>query len=159
MRRARHLVFTLRAGEAPSHVPCHLDHLIGAGRPVQRLDGGPVDAALRVGGGYRALGIYHAAASLGRAGEQAQGWNDLEQHTGLARTYTVELADDASEARVLDALRSVRTVESAAHQTFAITPQRQSPRRRRARCRKPPGTPTTESTPARRMRSSRATSG
>lgn len=122
MRRPRHLVVTLRAGEAPSHVPSRLDHLIGAARPVQRLDGGPVDAALRVGGGYRALGVYHAAAALGRAGEQAQGWNDVEQELGLARTYTVELADEAAEGRVLDALRSVGVVEAAAHDTFAVTP-------------------------------------
>jgi subtilisin family serine protease len=122
MRRPRRLVVTLRAGEAPDHVPCHLDNLIGAGRPVTSLDAGPLDCALRRGDGFRALGVYSSAASLGRAGEQALRWNDVEQELGLSRTYQIEIADADSAERVVDALRSVPAVESARVQTLATTP-------------------------------------
>ena len=64
----------------------------------------------------------------GASAEQAQGWNDLEENLGLARTYTVELADDAAEQRVLDTLRSPPSVEAAAHETFALRrPSRTAP--------------------------------
>jgi subtilisin family serine protease len=120
--RSRHLLLKLRAGEAPEHVPCHLDHLVGAARRVSSLDGGPIDGALRIAGGFRALGVYHAAASLGRVGEQALRWSHAEEELGLARTYQVEIADAASAERVVDRLRSLASVESAHVQTLATAP-------------------------------------
>ena len=122
MNRSSHVLLTLRAGEAPEHIPCHLDYLVGAARRVSTLDGGPVDRALGVAGGFRALGVYHAAASLGRVGEQAVHWNDVEQELGLARTYQVQIADAASSERIVDRLRSVPAVESAHVQTLATAP-------------------------------------
>lgn len=122
MSRPRHIVLTLSHGEAASHVPSHLDYLIGAARPATYVDGGPIDAALALGGGFRTVGVYGAAASLGRAAEQNQRWSDAEHETGLARCYKVELAEAGSEGRVLDALRALPNVESAARQTYAIAP-------------------------------------
>jgi subtilisin family serine protease len=122
VRRTNHVLLTVRAGEAPDHVPCHLDHLVGAARRVSSLDGGPIDLALSAAGAFRALGVYHAAASLGRVGEQASRWSDVEQELGLARTYQVEIADAAAAERVVDRLRSVAAVESAHVQTLATAP-------------------------------------
>ena len=122
MRRPRHIVLTLCHGQDASHVPSHLDYLIGAGRPATSIDRGRVDTALRLGGNFRTVGVYAAAASLGRAAEQNQRWSDAEHETGLARTYKVELADAGSEERVLDALRALPNVESAAPQTYAVAP-------------------------------------
>lgn len=122
MRRPRHLTLTLRAGEAPGHVPSYLDQLVGAARTVSSIDDGPVDVALRGGGGFRAIGVYGSRASLGRVGEQHLRWDDTEQELGLARSYQVELADGAAAERVVDRLRSLRAVESATVQTVAAVP-------------------------------------
>jgi subtilisin family serine protease len=122
VKRSSHVLLTVRAGEALEHVPCHLDHLLGAARRVTSLDDGPIDDALEPAGGFRALGVYHAAASLGRVGEQAARWSDIEQELGLARTYQIEIADAAAAERVVDRLRSVSSVESAHMQTLATAP-------------------------------------
>jgi subtilisin family serine protease len=122
MRRSRHLTVTLHAGEAPEHVPSYLDQLVGAARTVSSIDDGPVDIALRSGGGFRAIGAYGSRASLGRVGEQHLRWDDIEQELGLARSYQVELADGAAAERVVDKLRSLAAVESAAVQTVAAVP-------------------------------------
>ena len=122
MKRTRHLLLTLRAGEAPSHVPSHLDHLVGAARHVTTIDGGPVDLALREGGGFRALCVYGSRASLGRIGEQHLHWNALEQELGLARTYQVEIADAHAAPAVVDRLGRLHVVESARTQTLATAP-------------------------------------
>jgi subtilisin family serine protease len=119
VRRNRFLMLTLRPGEAPRHVPCHLDHLIGAARAATSLDGGRIDGAL---GTFRALGVYHAAASLGRAAEQATRWNDVEHELGLSRTYQVEIANASDSERIVDRLRSLPAVESARVQTLATAP-------------------------------------
>ena len=121
-KRARHLLLTCRAGEAAAHVPSYLDHLIGAARPVSTIDGGPVDRALREGGGFRVLCVYGARASLGRAGEHHLRWNEAEQELGLARTYQVEIADAPAAQRVVDRLRALHAVDSATVQTLATAP-------------------------------------
>jgi len=122
--RHRHLLLTLAAGEAPEHVPCYLDHLLGAARPATSVDGGPVDLALGGGGAFRVLGVYHARAALGRTGEQAAAryWSGHEHDLGLSRTYQVELAEAKAAPRVVDALRRIRTVEAAAVQSIATAP-------------------------------------
>src|SRR3954453_10244252 len=97
MDRPGYLTFTLCPGEAPGSVPAQLDYLIGAGRPAARLDGGPLDRALRHrGDGFRALLVFHARASLDVAGEQHRGFDEVEEHLGLSRTYRVRLADPAA---------------------------------------------------------------
>src|SRR5262245_50503379 len=122
MRRDRYVTLTLCPGEAAEHVPSYLDQLIGAARPVSALDRGRVDAALRTGGGFRALCVYGARASLNRPTDPHLRWDETEQELGLARTYQVELADGATADHVVDRLRSLRTVESAAVQTVAAAP-------------------------------------
>ena len=124
MIRSHDLIVTLAAGEAPDHVPSHLDHLIGAARPATSLDRGDIDRALGVAGGFRVLGVYGARAAIGRIGEQAGAryWNDHEHELGLSRTYQIEIADPAARHRVVDRLRALRAVESASVQTLAAAP-------------------------------------
>jgi len=121
-RRRAHLLLVLRAGEAPSHVPSHLDYLIGAARPATFVDRGPIDVVLRAGGGFRVLAVYAARASLGRASEQHLRWDEHEHELGLSRTYQVELADPKADDGVVDRLRSLAQVESAAVQRLAAAP-------------------------------------
>lgn len=125
MRYAGHLQITLRSGETLRHVPNHMDHLVGAARAAGRLDGGgPVDHALKRwgGGGFRALGVYPARRSIGRVGEQHVGFDDLEEETGLARTYRVELADTSRAASAVEALRDLADIETAVEQCLATAP-------------------------------------
>ena len=123
MRFDGHIQLTLKAGEAPSHVPNHLDHLLGACRPVGRLDGGQVDRALNsIGGGFRSLGVYTSRRNLGRVGEQHRGFSNLEEQLGLSRTYKIQIADAARDQRVVDRLRELPNVETAVVQRLATAP-------------------------------------
>ena len=79
------LLLVLKLGEALPNVPAHLDYVLDAARPVARLDR-PLDQVLNDAGGFRALGTYHAAASLGVAGQQNLGWSEAEERLGLSRS-------------------------------------------------------------------------
>lgn len=124
MRYEGHLQVTLRSGEALSHVPNHLDHLVGASRAANRLDGGGVlDRALnRYGGGFRALGVYPARRSIGRVGEQHVGFDDVEEEFGLSRTYRIRVADPERGEQVVSALRDLAAVETAVVQCLSSAP-------------------------------------
>lgn len=122
MRRPGHLMLTLRSGEAPSHVPAHLDCLAGAGRAASRLDGGRIDAALsRYGGGARIETVYHARRSLGRFGEHHAHFDDTEESLGLSRCYRVQLGDREATDTVVAALRDLAAVESVGVQMLVCT--------------------------------------
>jgi hypothetical protein len=123
LHRAGHLIVTLRPGAAPGHVPNHLDVLIGAGRPAGRVDGGRLDLVLRRwGNGFRAALVYHARRSLGRAGYQHYGFDDVEEGLGLSRTYRVQLGEAERTVDALEAVRDLPQVESAAAETLATVP-------------------------------------
>lgn len=118
-----HLTFTLRLGESFRHVPNHLDYVLGATRPVSRLDGGALDRVIRKwGGGGRALGLYPSRRGLGRVGEHGAGFDDIEEQFGLSRTYRLEVADPERTHAVCSALRDLDLVESAALQLLATAP-------------------------------------
>ena len=121
MKRAGHLVLTLRSGEAAQHVPAHLDCLAGAGRASNRLDGGRVDAVLSRYGGARIETVFHARRSLGRFGEHHAHFDDVEEALGLSRCYRLQLADRDADDSVVRALRDLPTVESVNVQTLVRT--------------------------------------
>jgi subtilisin family serine protease len=101
-----------------------MDFLIGAARPAGKLDGGSIDRVLsQRGGGFRALGVYPARRSIERVGEKHVGFDDLEEHIGLSRTYKIELADEEKTDEVVAALRDLPNVETAVEQCLAMTPQ------------------------------------
>lgn len=123
LQRPGYVTFTLRTGEALPNVPAQLDLLTGAALPVSQLDRGPIDRALRHGSdGFRAGAVFHARTALNRPAEQHVGYDDLEEELGMSRTYRARLADPAATDAVLDRLRSIPSVESAAAQTLAVTP-------------------------------------
>jgi subtilisin family serine protease len=118
-----HLIVIMRAGEAPEHVPAHIDVLVGAARSASRVDGGAFDRAIaRYGGGGRTRRVFHAKQSLGRIGAQHANYNDQEESLGLSRTYSLQIADPGHSLDLLAALRDLATVESARVQTLATVP-------------------------------------
>lgn len=122
MLRLGHLLMTLRPGERFSHVPARLDFLTGNARATSRLDGGPIDAVLsRLGGGARALTVFHACASLARPAERHVGYDDLEEALGMSRTYRIGIGDPERSYDVVSALRDLAIVESAGVQLLAVT--------------------------------------
>ena len=123
MRRDGYIVFTLRTGEALPNVPAQLDLLTGAALPASRLDGGPIDRALRHDGdGFRAGAVFHARHALHRPAEQHVGYDEVEERLGMSRTYRARLADPEATDVVVDRLRSLGVVESAAVQELSVTP-------------------------------------
>ena len=122
MLRPGHLMLTLRSGERFAHVPARLDFLAGNARASSRLDGGPIDAVLgRIGGGARALTVFHAAASLARPAERHVGYDALEEALGMSRTYRIGIGDPGRSHDVVSALRDLAIVESADVQMLAVT--------------------------------------
>jgi subtilisin family serine protease len=118
--RPSYVRITLAAGESRAHVPCHLDCVVGATRPATQLDkGGPLDTALGGAGRFRVKAIFHAQRSTGRIGQQAAGYSDDEESLGISRSYLVELATADRVRRTVDALRGMRTVESATAEHYA----------------------------------------
>jgi hypothetical protein len=121
--RPGHLVIMVRAGEAPAHVPCHVDLLAGAARPAGRLDGGIIDSVLRrYGGGSRYVSEYHARQSLGRVGAQHVGYDDYEEAIGMSRTYKVEIGEPEKSRDAVEALRDLAVIERAAVQRLSCAP-------------------------------------
>ncbi len=129
MRLNGHLQITLRTGERLDHVPNHLDYLIGACRHTGCLDDGKIDRILNSrGGGFRALSVYPARRSLGHAGEQHLGFNDVEEDLGISRTYRIEIAETGKSQDVVDELRDLSKVETAVVQALSgVYPLRSEP--------------------------------
>jgi hypothetical protein len=115
------LMLVMKPGEALPHVPAQLDYLLGAARPVGRLDHG-IDQVLNGAGGFRATGTFHSAARLGVAGQQNAGWDDLEERLGMSRTYRIEIAEPERTHATVEELRGLAKVESVAIQTLATVP-------------------------------------
>ncbi len=103
--------------------PCHLDVMAGASRPVNSIDGGGiVDSTLfRRTSAMRVCRAFHARHSLGRMGEQAAHFDDIEQNLGLSQTISVELADHDECLAVVNDLRNLEHVEWAVQEPLAQT--------------------------------------
>jgi thermitase len=123
VQREGYIVFTLRPGEAPEHVPAHLDLLSGAARAASHIDGGRIDRALRHDGdGFRAVTVFHARASLGKPGEHHVGYDSFEEELGMSRSYRARLGRAEATGAVVERLRALPMVESATVQSLATAP-------------------------------------
>lgn len=107
------LMVKLRLGEAPDHAPSLLDVHDCCHDPAHHLDRGPVDRILsRFAGSVRAARLHCAARNQHHRGQRHEGYDDIEQVTGVARTFFVKVPRGAPIAGLCDRLRQVATVET-----------------------------------------------
>lgn len=116
-------VLKLALGEAPADVPTRFDVRWRAQKPATRIDGGPIDRLIRHYADAAAVTRVHAAAStLGSAGHQHLGFDDIEHVCGLSRTFRIDVPPGTPVARLVDALSAVATVEAASPQYVCCVP-------------------------------------
>jgi subtilisin family serine protease len=117
------LIFKLALGEAPDAIPASSDVRRGALTPAAKTGHGAVDRILRRFGGEAHIARLHSsAASQGRPGGGHRGFNDLEHATGLSRTFRVSVDHDCPIADLIDALRQLEMIESAAPRYLCALP-------------------------------------
>jgi subtilisin family serine protease len=108
------VVVKLRLGEAPEAIPP--GRLVRTGRqePAGRFRIGPVDRILAHFADKVRITRVHAPAALA--------FDDIEQATGLARTFHVAAPHSCCVEDVVDALRMLHVVESASPQYLCAVP-------------------------------------
>jgi subtilisin family serine protease len=115
------LLVKMRPGEGPPNVPALTDVEQGRSEPAGGLDGGMVD---RLVGHYsdrrRVTLLHRAAAGDGR-------YDLVEQLTGLARTYRIDVDREAAVADLVRHVRSLATVEHATHNYLTAVPMEAHP--------------------------------
>ena len=117
------MILKLALGEAPASVPTLRDVRDGRHAPAAGLDGGVVDRLLAThAGDVRITRLYGSAAGLARPGARHTGYDDVEQVTGLARTFRVQMDTHAPIGHLLEHLRQVAVVEAASHNYACTVP-------------------------------------
>jgi len=122
------LLLKMRLGEAPEHIPAQLDVRQGWAAAAAKVDGGPIDRLLRHhANGARSTRVFAAARSLTRAGQRHLGFDDLEHHYGMSRSFRLEVDRQTPVERLASVLRELPAVESAmphycCHTPFAAAP-------------------------------------
>jgi subtilisin family serine protease len=108
------LLLKMALGEAPEQIPTARDVRAGVRQPVGGVDGGPVDRVLsHFSDRVTVARVHGAAAARSLAGSRHRGYDDLEQATGLARTFRLHLDRGAHVGDLVDALRQLGTVDGA----------------------------------------------
>ena len=122
------LLVKLRLGECPDHVPCLLDVHEHCHHPAHHVDGGPIDRILnRYAGAVRAARLHCACGSQHRQRHRHEGYDDVEQFTGVARTYFIKVPVGAPIAAICDTLRQIPTVETVSPNYIASLPMDAEP--------------------------------
>lgn len=114
------VLLKVASGEAPEAVPCYLD---ADHRNIPlRFDGGPVDAAIqRFSPVMRVTRAHRPAQGFGSTNPISR-WDDVEEETGLSRTFRIDVDPDTSLLSLLEELRSLAKVEMASPYYLCSTP-------------------------------------
>jgi subtilisin family serine protease len=125
------LILKLALGEAPEHIPAAFDVRRGTQTAVERTGHGPVDRILRRFSEQVRIARVHAAAQPFRftqgfsriaTGVAHEGFDDIEQTTGLARTFRINTDRQCCIGDLIDALRQLEMVESASPRYLCALP-------------------------------------
>jgi subtilisin family serine protease len=109
----------LRLGEAPERVPSVAAVRAGEAEPARSLGIGALDRVL--GHFSDGVGVARAHAASGTS------FDELEQTTGVARTFHVATDGDCQLGELIDALRMLHVVETASPQYLCVTPFEAAP--------------------------------
>ena len=128
------VLVTLALGEDPANVPSVFDVRRGRAKPVESLDGGPIDSVVRrYAGGARAARVHVSAASLGHENNDRdgghRGFDAAEQISGLARSFLLRLPAGSPVGVLAQALSQLATVTSASPNYVVVTPFDAAPAR------------------------------
>ena len=117
------LVVRVAPGEAPEQVPHRAEVAAGLAVAPLRFDGGQLDRAVRrFSPAHRVVGAFAPAPRMGGAGGHR--WSDLEQETGLARMFRIDVDPDADLVGLIDEVGSLSLVESVSPVYLSVTPFR-----------------------------------
>lgn len=117
------VMLRLRSGEAPEEVPPHAEVTRGMATAAPRLDGGDIDRVLRrYSPAVRVSRVYPAARTASRFGARRHLWDEVEEATGMSRTFRVELDPDTSLLSVVRSLAELGVVEMASPHYLSVTP-------------------------------------
>ncbi|MFA7553317.1 MAG: S8 family serine peptidase [Spongiibacteraceae bacterium] len=107
------IMFKLRLGEAPDNTPALWDVNVRAQPPATVIDRGPIDRIVSAcAGGVRAARLHSARANALRPGYRHRAYDDLEQTTGVARTYILRVPPGTPIAEMCDRLAQLPNIES-----------------------------------------------
>lgn len=122
--RPGRLMMQLSDSVAVAAAPSHLDVIVGAGRPVNALDGGgALDRALsRRAEAFRAHLVHTARGAFGKVGAQAADFADDEHALGLSRIFHLRLSDPAADRDTVKALMDTGLVDWAMPEPLASAP-------------------------------------
>jgi len=117
------LLVKINLGEAPESTPAMLDVNQRALAPATKIDGGPIDRIVTtLAGGLRAAKLHSAAANANIPGQRNKGYDDIEQITGVARTFFLRVEPGTPVEQLCDRLTQISTVESATPNYVTSTP-------------------------------------
>jgi subtilisin family serine protease len=116
------LILKLALGEAPDDVPVGTDVRARVLDAPDSLGVGSIDRVLDHFSGDRQVTRLYSAAAARRPGLRHRGYDHLEQTTGLARTFRIDVEPGAPIADIVDALRQVAQAESVSPEYISILP-------------------------------------
>lgn len=115
------VLLRVASGEGPERVPHYLAVASGLAAAPVRFDGGPIDRALRrFSPALRVTRAFEAARA--GVGHKRPRWDEIEDATGLSRTYRIELDPSAEVIPLMHELSSLALVERCTPHYLAVTP-------------------------------------
>ncbi|MES2019304.1 MAG: S8 family serine peptidase [Pseudomonadota bacterium] len=116
-------LLTLALGEAPDNIPALFDVRGGHARAVDSIDGGPLDRIIkRFAGNARIARVHSARASMHLRGQRHARYDALEQTTGMARSFLVQVAPGTAIGNLVQELAQLSQVTSASPNYVCVSP-------------------------------------
>ncbi len=117
------VLMTLALGEAPDAIPSMFDIRRGHSMPATAIDGGAVDRIVRrFAGDTHIARVHAAAASWFTPGKRHCHFDEVEQMSGLARTFLIKVTPGTAIGALAQALAQIPTVTSASPNYVAVSP-------------------------------------
>ena len=117
------LLLTVALGEAPETIPSLIDVRHGQVPAASKFDGGPLDRIIgRYAGALRVARVHSAKASWHLPGRRHIHFNALEQITGLARSFMIEVPLGTPIATLVQALSQVSKITSVSPNYVSAIP-------------------------------------